>query len=215
VIATGDEDPLSAKLTARWTALCGRFGCPNLISTYTTLDAAYSEPHRAYHTWTHIVECLDVWERCGEEADDPSELELAVWLHDAVYRPLRSDNEARSAELALELLSACPSARVRPGRVRDLILATRHPSPPASPDEALIQDVDLHVLGAPPARYREYERQIRREYRMVPNAPFRKERARLLRSLLASEHVFRTPWFRDRFESAARANLTAAIDALG
>ena len=152
-----------------------------------------------------------MWARCPESAEDPDALEFAVWLHDAVYRPLRSDNEESSATLAAAWLRECPAARADHVAVSSLILATRHPTPPESGDHALMQDIDLHVLGSSPERYSEYEQQIRREYRLVPGPLFRRRRAQLLEEFLQSESLYHTPWFRDEFEAAARRNLERAL----
>lgn len=155
-----------------------------------------------------------MWERCPESAEDPDALEFAIWLHDAVYRPLRSDNEEASAALAATWLKECKAARVDHGAVTGLILATRHPTPPETNDQALLQDIDLHVLGSSPERYAEYEEQIRREYRLVPAPLFRRKRAQLLGEFLQTESVFHTPWFRNEFEAIARSNLEGALAAL-
>ncbi|MGH3379956.1 MAG: HD domain-containing protein, partial [Actinoallomurus sp.] len=55
----------------------------------------YAEPHRRYHTTTHLAEVLDhVGELAGEAADADA-VRLAAWFHDAVYDPARGDNEER------------------------------------------------------------------------------------------------------------------------
>lgn len=198
----------------RWGGLCRRIGCPPAVRRFPELDALYSESHRAYHTWTHIRECLDVWDRCPEEARDPEALEFAIWLHDAVYRPLRSGNEEESAALASRWLEQCPSAVIDEGVVTGLILATRHPVDPKTRDQALLQDIDLHVLGASAERYTEYEEQVRKEYRLVPGPLFRRRRAQLLEELLRPRFLFHTEWFREQFEAAARRNLEHALVAL-
>lgn len=196
----------------RWTGLCRRIECPTAATRFTELDALYSESHRAYHTWTHIRECLEVWDRCPEEARDAEALEFAIWLHDAVYRPLlRSGNEERSAALAVKWLEPCPSAVIDEGVVSALILATRHPVDPTTRDQALLQDIDLHILGASAERYAEYEEQVRKEYRLVPGPVFRHRRAVLLEDLLQAQFLYHTAWFRERFEDAARRNLKHAL----
>ncbi len=198
-------------MRAAWADLCRRIACPPASNRFDDLDALYSETHRAYHTWFHIGECLDVWERCPESAGDPDAFEFAIWLHDAVYRPLRSDNEEASAMLAATWLKECPAGRVDGETVSGLILATRHPTIPESKDQALMQDVDLHVLGSSPERYFEYEQQIRREYRLVPAPLFRRRRAQLLEGFLEAEFLFHTSWFREEFEAKARRNLGRAL----
>ena len=56
----------------------------------------YSEPHRFYHTWDHILYMVDKAEKCGYLYND---IILAILFHDIVYDPLKSDNEEKSAEL--------------------------------------------------------------------------------------------------------------------
>lgn len=194
-----------------WTTLCRHIGCTPAADRFPELHALYSETHRAYHTWTHIEECLAVWARCPEAAEDAEALEFAIWLHDAVYRPLRSDNEEESAALAARWLRECPAAAVDDEVATGLILATRHPAPPNTRDQALMQDIDLHILGASAERYAEYEEQIRREYRLVPRPLFRRRRAQLLKEFLQADSLFNTDWFRGEFEAAARRNLEHAL----
>ena len=40
----------------------------------------------------------------------------------------------------------------------------------------MLIDIDLSILGAPPARFAEYEQQIRAEYAWVPGILFRPKR---------------------------------------
>lgn len=72
-----------------------------------SLQARYAEPQRAYHTLAHIEACLALL----AEREDLSEAErrlltCAIWWHDAVYDPLRHDNEEQSAALARSDLAA-------------------------------------------------------------------------------------------------------------
>ena len=76
---------------------------------------------------------------------------------------------------------------------------------------SLLVDIDLAILGAAPARFDEYERQIRDEYGFVPEAVFREKRAGILRGFLERPALFSTPALAARFEAAARANLADAL----
>ena len=75
----------------------------------------------------------------------------------------------------------------------------------------LLADIDLAILGAAPARFAEYESQIRAEYAHVPQALFAGKRRNILQGFLDREHIFQTLPCRDRFEAAARRNLAHAI----
>ena len=137
------------------------------------------------------------------------EIEAALWFHDAIYDVRRSDNESRSALWAQqELLVAGESIA---HRVHELIMVTGHFALPASPEEKLVVDIDLAILGADTARYREYEDQIRQEYAWVSEEQFRRARCDILAGLLARPCIFSTPPFHDDLERSARANLEQSL----
>ncbi len=211
-------------LKRRWLAFCRRAGAkPGTEAgasgqeeeAFADLDRRYREPGRHYHTWAHEAACLRELRRARPPAGDARALELAVWFHDAVYEPGRGDNEKASAGLALRWSAALGLAPELGRRAARLILATAHargrPAPGADgdPAEALVQDIDLAVLGAGRAAYRRYERGIAIEYAGLPG--FREGRARLLREFLARPALYATPGFRRRLERRARRNLARAV----
>jgi len=124
----------------------------------------YAEPHRSYHTTRHLDECFAKLDEARQHADRLYEIELALWFHDAVYDVRGSDNEERSASWAQAVVLAAGLDTSVEGRVRDLILATRHDVSPPAGDAALLVDVDLAILGSPVERFDEYEHQVRQEY---------------------------------------------------
>lgn len=176
--------------------------------------ARWSEPHRAYHTLQHLAECLAWLDLAGSEAHQPDRVELALWYHDAIYRPLASDNEAASAGLAVEHLGAAGAPADLVDAVQHLVMATAHSGSPPAGDPALIVDIDLAILGSPPDRYMEYERQIRMEYRAVPGLLFRRRRIEVLRGFLDRPAVYATPLLAGRLEAQARVNMNQALKGL-
>ena len=136
---------------------------------------------------------------------------MALWFHDAVYDLQAHDNEQRSADLAAAALQAAGVPDEAVGRVVALILATRHTGVPATQDEQLLVDIDLGILGAGPARFAEYERQIREEYAFVPEALFRSARRSILQGFLDRPVLYGTAHFRDRLEARARVNLAGVL----
>jgi predicted metal-dependent HD superfamily phosphohydrolase len=198
----------------RWASLCARLGCPDPSLRFAHLEAAYSQPHRHYHNALHIQECLALFDSARHLASHPDEIEFALWLHDVEYLPRRSDNEESSAAIAVEWLSTCNVDDDVIDRIEKLILSTRHVTADYEGDEAILQDVDLGILGSEPARYAEYEAAIRREFRWVPGFLFRRRRAEILESFRQRETIYATSWFRERLERAARTNLDAAVATL-
>jgi predicted metal-dependent HD superfamily phosphohydrolase len=173
--------------------------------------ACYGEPHRRYHTFQHLAECLNAFEAVQGIPNRPAEVEAALWFHDAIYDAKRSDNELRSAAWAKQALSTAGALPATADRVFDLVMATRHDAVPDDLDAQLLVDIDLAILGASESRYAEYEEQIRSEYSFVPVSTFERKRRAILRSFLERPHVYATGHFRTALEERAKANLRRAI----
>ena len=178
---------------------------------HAQLVAAYTEPHRHYHTLGHLAECLAEFDAVRFLAQEAATIETALWFHDAVYDPHAPDNEARSAELAAICLTAAAVPAAFIATVRQHILATWHQSVERSGDTALLTDIDLAILGQPPARFWHYESDIRREYARVPPALYAEKRGEILAGFLSRPSLFATEIFRKKYEQPARANLFESL----
>ena len=171
--------------------------------------ASYSEPNRVYHTLEHVLDCLR-WLAVTEAlAERPLEVRLALVYHDVVYDPSKSDNEKCSAELfrAHARASHLPNGPCE--RIVGLIEGTAlHCT--SDGDGALLNDIDLAVLGSSPHQFARYEAQIRKEYGHVDDVVFWVGREVILKSFLDAPSIYRTAFFRQRFETQARTNLWRA-----
>ncbi|MDD9940864.1 MAG: hypothetical protein OXU20_07510 [Myxococcales bacterium] len=180
---------------------------------FDELATRYAEGHRAYHNSEHIAECNAWLDRVVDLADHPDELEVAVYFHDAVYEPSAQDNEALSAELFCELAQDASIHVEVTARIAGLIKSTAtHDC--TDGDGALLSDIDLAILGTPPARYARYEDAIRREYSAVADESYRMGRARVLETFLERIAIYRTPRMAALLEAQARDNLSRALAAL-
>jgi len=197
------------KIWARWDV-----AAPN-TTVFERLIAAYSEPHRKYHTLQHLNECFTKLEELRTEASHPEEVEFALWFHDAIYDTKRQDNESKSAEWARETAQAQNLSSDVAERVHRLIMVTRHDAEPNETDEKVLVDVDLSILGAKPERFDEYENQVREEYAWVPGIVFRAKRREILKGFLARPSIYSTRSYLEVYEAQARANLERAIKQLG
>ncbi len=177
---------------------------------------AYAHPKRAYHHFGHARAVLDLAATVSDW-HQPREVALGALFHDAVYVAGKSDNEARSADLADTAISAhLPSEPIDRDRVRHLILLTaRHGKlTPAELDHdaALFVDCDMAILGAPPAEFDAYDAAIAEEYSAVPALIYRFNRRRFLKHLLEADRVYFSDLFHARFDAAARANLRRVLE---
>lgn len=201
----------------RWLETWGELGVgdsPELRRLHEDVLGRYSEPHRHYHTQQHLAECFEKVQDIIALTEHPAEVNVGLWFHDVIYDTQRHDNEERSATWARSAARDLGASADSAQRIYDLILFTRHAAEPVGIDAQVLVDADLSILGARPARFQEYELQVRREYAWVPDAMFRSTRAKILKEFLARPHLYCTAPFRERYEAEARRNLQHSLAAL-
>jgi predicted metal-dependent HD superfamily phosphohydrolase len=197
------------ELRRRWLDRFGGIGMPAAQDElFERLVAAYCAADRHYHDIRHIADCLAEFDRVRTLAHDPAALETAIFYHDIVYDGRRTDNEELSAEVAAEALGKLGATPAFIDGVKKLILFTRHDLEPDTNDGRLMVDIDLASLALPPEKFDENSRKIRLEYEHVPEAAFIAARNHMLGGLLARPRVYYTDVFFERYERAARENLT-------
>lgn len=184
--------------------------------------ACHREPHRRYHTATHVMWVLrhvahlaaaESGNADSDRAVDVPAVQLAALFHDVVYDPRAADNEARSAVMAQRAGAELGWAPDRIHLVGRMVLATAgHRATDAN--EALLVDADLAILGAAPGEYEAYVRGVRSEYAHVSEPQWRIGRAAVLGGFLALPQLFNTATMRAAREARARANITAELAAL-
>ncbi|HEY9894247.1 MAG TPA: N-methyl-D-aspartate receptor NMDAR2C subunit [Candidatus Sericytochromatia bacterium] len=199
----------------RWCKLWQQVGARSTPEPlFEQIVAAYSESHRAYHTLAHLKDCFTKWEPARSLAYQPNTIELALYFHNVVYDPRASDNEERSAALAVQWLQCGQVSQSLVEAVRQLILATKHQTTPKEEDAALLVDIDLAILGSPDAEFDRYEANIRYEYNWVPEALYRARRTDILKQFLDRGRLFQTDFFHHQYEQQARYNLRRSIETL-
>jgi predicted metal-dependent HD superfamily phosphohydrolase len=200
-------------LPSRWRKAWREIGAlSDDVSAYNELVKRYSEPHRAYHNLEHISECLLHFDSALHLLARPIEAELAVWFHDVIYDTRGVENEELSASFAATILHSAGVENDNVQRIVNLIRTTSRQDLQLFGDAAIVADVDLAILGAGPDRFNQYELAIRMEYDWVPAPLYRRERRRILEQFLNRPHVFHNSFFREKFESQARANLHYVIE---
>ena len=185
---------------------------PNADRLGADLLRRWSEPHRAYHDVEHLAEVLAALDELADPA--PRAVRLAAWFHDAVYDPQRDDNEERSAQLAEVTLADAGLDPAEVVEVQRLVRLTATHDPAAEDSDGhLLCDADLAILGSSSARYARYVEAVRREYGYVAEPEFRAGRTQILRGFLDRPAIYRTSLGRERWESAARRNISEELAA--
>lgn len=201
-------------LEPRWEALMRRLGAHSLHRThFLKLRDQYSGPDRFYHNLDHIESCLQLLDRYEKLADSPESVQLAIWFHDAIYDSHMTDNEAKSAEAFLIFAHHVRLSSKTVILVEKTILSTTHKQESAydHPDCKLMLDIDLLSLAFPQEKFDADGRNIRMEYRWVPDAVYREERTKILQSFLDRPFIYYTEAIRREHEAQARCNIQHAI----
>jgi predicted metal-dependent HD superfamily phosphohydrolase len=216
--ATGH--PRYEALLAEWCELLRRCQtdpetAPDPAPYGTELLDRWAEPQRRYHTLDHLVTVLARTTELTAYAADPDSVTLAAWFHDVVYRPDRSENEERSANLAERALPEAGLSAARTAEVARLVrLTVTHDPVAGDRNGEVLCDADLAVLAGDPTEYAEYAASVREEYGFVPDDAFRTGRADILRRLLDLPTLFRTPYGQKHWETVARRNLATELELL-
>jgi len=175
------------------------------------LIAAYTAPDRHYHNLAHIGDCLAALAHVdGLSEAERDTLSEAIWWHDVVYDPARSDNEELSAQLAEAHVGFDIAREV--GRL--IRLTKTHAVEPHDRLGAILISIDLSILGAEPARYDAYAAAIRKEYAHVPDSDYRVGRAGVLSQFAARPFIFPDAAFAEAYDRQARENLARELASL-
>ncbi|PKH67256.1 hypothetical protein CXF61_02965 [Psychrobacter sp. 4Dc] len=172
----------------------------------------YGEPQRAYHTLNHIEQLLVQFENIKHHLSEPHIIALALYYHDVVYDPKRSDNEFQSAEFATDALSPYLNTE-QCQHIHALIMMTANHQLDTLVDidkyndAAYLLDMDLSILGMPWPTYKQYAKAIRQEYKHVADDSYRDGRTAVLQGLLAHPKLYLTDHYYSQLETQARDNI--------
>ena len=175
--------------------------------------------NRAYHNLSHIaymINMLHIYLQTTKRdvnQNDISALYLAIFMHDYIYTPGKSDCEELSANAVQEEYGKIIDIDI--AKVRRLILATEHNFVAADIDEALIADLDLSILGTfDNSIWKRYNQSIRKEYSNFADKDYAKGRVDFLQKVLLRRKIFQTDFFYNLFEIQAKKNLQKEIERL-
>lgn len=207
------DDSPDGRLRAAWVD----FVAPD-TGLFDRLASRHRERHRRYHRLDHVDDVVrhvaDLAEHTRLPAGELSVVVAAAMYHDAVYEPRSSANERASARLARRDLLALGWQAEQVEAVATMIEGTAHHTDPPDAATAVLYDADLAILGADPSDYEVYRAAIRTEYQHVDDHDWSVGRAEMLRSFLGRTAIYTTERAVDRWETAARRNLTAELASL-
>lgn len=201
------SESLETALRLRWEALL-----PDAVQLAAELLERWAEPHRHYHSRTHLLAVLEALELLDDQLPRP--VALAAWFHDAVYNGIAGQDEEDSAQLAETLLGVHLPATEVLEVARLVRLTATHDPQLEDRNGSLLCDADLAVLGGSAEDYARYRHAVRQDYSHVPEADFRRGRAAVLRQLLALNPLYRSASAQKLWGSRAVENLQTELSEL-
>jgi pantetheine-phosphate adenylyltransferase len=213
------------------------------VGEYPADSDGYMKPERYYHTFDHILACLEELSafRVHHDANPPDGgtkgyspgylnheefgyIEAAIWFHDWYYR---TDPEAKKGISEEVSARKCAEYGITGERASYMVEATATHVPEMQSKQGswlampprvdvlkVFLDIDLSILGQPHDEYVRYAFNVRKEYQHVPDDLFRHARREILMGLQKRPTLYLTSYFQSRYEKQARENISLEISCL-
>ncbi len=181
-----------------------------IINLWKDLEKHHSEPHRHYHILKHLEHLLQELVLVKDNIGNWHTVLFTLFYHDAIYDPLKSDNEEKSAGLTKRRLEKLVPAPALEACIQQILATKKHL--PADNDTNYFTDADLSILGQDWQQYQTYAANIRKEYDIYPDMLYKPGRRKVLKHFLAMERIYKTSYFYDKYEQAARMNLQKELE---
>jgi len=139
---------------------------------------------------------------------------FTLFYHDAIYDPLKSNNEEKSADLAEKRLLSLSVPQQVISNCKAQILVTKQHEISADEDTNYFTDADLSILGQDWPAYEAYAKNVRKEYAIYPDLVYRPGRRKVLSHFLQMERIYKTGYFFGKYEATAKDNLQREISLL-
>ena len=171
----------------------------------------YSGKSRHYHNLQHLETLFEEIEHVKDKIKNFNNISFSIFYHDAIYDATSKLNEEKSADLAKERLGIVGLNNEDVQQIYEQILATKSHKKSDDEDTNFLLDADLSVLGKSDDAYLEYTKQIRKEYSIYPDFLYKPGRKKVLEHFLELENIFKTEYFRGKFEIQARENIESEL----
>lgn len=183
-------------------------------SLWNELETRYSEKGRYYHNLFHLENMFHELEAVKVNISDFKAIAFSVFYHDIIYDATSKSNEEKSAARAEKRLGELHINNDKITIISQQILATKSHQKSDHEDTNYLLDADLSVLGKDFKTYLEYTQNIRKEYSIYPDFLYRPGRKKVLRHFLELESIFKTEYFKEKYEVQAKENIAAELELL-
>ncbi|SMO83049.1 Predicted metal-dependent phosphohydrolase, HD superfamily [Chryseobacterium rhizoplanae] len=178
---------------------------------WVEIETRYSEKGRHYHNLLHLENMFKELEAVKSNISDFTALSFSVFYHDVIYDATSKTNEEKSASKAEKRLAEFHLDKNKISIISEQILATKSHQRSDHEDTNYLLDADLSVLGKDFITYLEYTQNIRKEYSIYPDFLYKPGRKKVLRHFLELESIFKTDYFKQKYEAQAKENIAGEL----
>lgn len=178
------------------------------------IETRYSEKGRHYHNLLHLENMFSELEAVESDISDFTAISFSVFYHDIIYDAASKSNEEKSAVKAEKRLTDLQFSKDKISRISQQILATKSHQRCDDEDTNYLLDADLSVLGKDLKTYLQYTQNIRKEYSIYPDFLYKPGRKKVLKHFLELESIFKTEYFKEKYEIRAKENIAAELQLL-
>lgn len=172
---------------------------------WNEIEHNYTASNRHYHNMGHLDHMCHELNPIKSEVRNLDAFLFSIFYHDIIYKSTRSDNEYRSA-LAFEKTIGKTSFKSI-DYCKSQIEATKEHQLSKDRDTNILLDLDLSILGTNPQQYLEYAAAVRKEYSIYPDFMYCSGRKKVLKKMLEQESIYKTEFFKEKYECQANKNL--------
>lgn len=183
-------------------------------SLWNEIETRYSEKGRHYHNLLHLENMFRELETVKNNISDFTAISFSVFYHDVIYDASSKSNEEKSAGKAEKRLGELHLDKDRISLISAQILTTKSHQRSDDEDTNYLLDADLSVLGKDFKTYLEYTQNIRKEYSIYPDFLYKPGRRKVLKHFLELESIFKTEYFKQKYEAQAKENIAAELQLL-
>ncbi|MBO6184247.1 MAG: hypothetical protein J6O88_06060 [Chryseobacterium sp.] len=203
-------------LKDRFEALCLNFTEDKVLieKFWNEIEKNYSGKSRHYHNLQHLENMFEEIDVVRNQIENFNNISFSIFYHDLIYDATSKLNEEKSADIAEERLRILGLNDEDIQKIHQQILATKFHKHSVDEDVNFLLDVDLSVLGKNSQVYLEYTKQIRKEYSIYPDFLYKPGRKKVLQHFLDLESIFKTDYFKNKYENQARENMKVELENL-
>lgn len=179
---------------------------------WTEIETKYSSKKRYYHNLMHLENMLDELDQVESQVKDLDTTLFTIYYHDIIYDATKNDNEHQSALLFEKRIAETTFVNIAECMAQ--IESTKEHMLSLDNDTNILLDLDLSILGQSPKEYQQYCENIRMEYHIYPDVVYRNGRKEVLKSLLELDSIYKTDYFKQKYENQAKLNMRLELDQL-